>query len=156
MAELLTPEQAARFWAKVRRINDRSSCWIWTGFKNRDGYGCFNVNGKAERTHRVAYTIANKLPALPSRYEHVLHLCDHRACVSPDHLYIGTHQDNMRDKVIRHRNPTKNAAARFKSFDELTPQDITTIRHARSRGEKYAALAKRLRITIHAITQAEK
>jgi hypothetical protein len=81
-------------------LEDDNGCWIWQlGFDNH-GYGMSRVNGKQDKAHRIAYKVfVEDVPAGKS----VLHMCDVRACVNPEHLYCGTHADNMRDAKERNR-----------------------------------------------------
>ncbi len=82
-----------RFWSKVdRRESDK--CWLWTGALS-DGYGSFWVGGRSQQAHRLAYYFTTgELPKSPYA---VLHRCNNRPCVNPDHLYKGTASDNVRD-----------------------------------------------------------
>ncbi|WP_425555541.1 HNH endonuclease signature motif containing protein [Hymenobacter koreensis] len=89
---------AERFWAKVEKT---PTCWNWTASTRRDGYGWFNVNNGAQLAHRVSYELC-KGPIEDGL--HVLHSCDNPACVNPNHLSLGTHQDNMDEKVARGRS----------------------------------------------------
>lgn len=70
-----------------------TGCWLWTG-TSRNGYGRFIWDGNAYTAHRVAYQIL-KGPVPPHLM--VLHRCDTPACINPDHLFLGTQSDNMRD-----------------------------------------------------------
>ena len=87
-----------RFWDRVC-IGD--ACWEWHGgVRNAQGYGGFNWNGKKQMAHRVAWQLwVGPIPEGMS----VLHRCDNRLCVRPDHLFLGTHLDNMRDAVAKQR-----------------------------------------------------
>src|SRR3990167_1151370 len=82
-----------RFWAKVQRGD---GCCEWLGAKNRLGYGEFSVSHHIFGSHRVAYELTRG--DIPIGQD-VLHRCDNRGCVRPDHLYVGSHSDNMQDKV---------------------------------------------------------
>ena len=85
----LSPEQ--RFF---RNTIKEDSCWIWIGGKSRSGYGRFSVRGKQVFAHRFSYSrFKGEIP--PSLF--VCHACDRPACVNPDHLWLGTNTDNMRD-----------------------------------------------------------
>lgn len=75
-------------------------CLIWLGALSNSGYGCISVDGKMQRVHRFAWIVA-KGP-IPDGL-HVLHKCDTRLCINTDHLFLGTHTDNMKDKMAKGR-----------------------------------------------------
>jgi hypothetical protein len=85
-----------RFWARVQKTDD---CWLWTG-STKHGYGQVNWNGRKFIAHRAAYILT--YGAIPDGL-FVCHTCDVPACVRPDHLFLGTHADNMQDKVAKGR-----------------------------------------------------
>lgn len=123
---------AERFWEKV---DQRGVCWIWTAARHPLGYGSFSVGVGSDRVrvaaHRMAYMFFHG--PIPQGL-HVRHKCDNPPCVNPDHLELGTHQDNMRDMVERGRNvlpPTdgeNNPNARF------TELQVRQMRAMRARG----------------------
>ena len=88
------------FWARVDRSAGDEACWPYTGSRRGNGYGRLRLFGKYELAHRVAYRLtAGDIPdAL-----HVCHRCDNPPCCNPAHLFVGTHQDNMNDKVAKGR-----------------------------------------------------
>ena len=88
---------AARFWAKV---NKTDACWLWTGAKNRKGYGVINTTAGMSLAHRVSYELSGS-PIPPAK--HVLHQCDTPGCVNPEHLFLGTNLDNVRDRDSKQR-----------------------------------------------------
>ena len=88
-----------RFFDKVEKTE---SCWFWKGSTNLDGYGRFNPNGRLVGAHRFIYeTLIGPINDL-----HALHRCDIPNYVNPEHLFLGTHSDNMQDmyKKKRHGN----------------------------------------------------
>lgn len=85
-----------RFAEKIRKIRD--GCWLWTASKNNKGYGVIGRGGKnggMMYAHRLSWTLAN--PGMPLGAGLVLHMCDVRHCVNPEHLLLGTHKDNVSD-----------------------------------------------------------
>lgn len=94
-----------RFWSKVNKQGPvhpvlKTRCWLWTGAVNKDGYGCFWLNGALERAHRVAWFLITG--SWPSRL--VLHKRDQRACIRHAHHFEGSQADNVHDCVSKNRN----------------------------------------------------
>lgn len=79
---------------KARVVVDDNGCWIFQGFKHRNGYGDMCYRGENWRVHRMSFHIF-KGP-IPEGHD-VCHTCDVRACVNPNHLWTGPRQDNNRD-----------------------------------------------------------
>lgn len=88
--ECMTNEDKDRFWAKVAKPTNTYSdgCWEWRGRLSRQGYGYFDLDGKAVRAHRIAVQIVTGAPLL--RQATLDHLCRNRACVRPTHLEVVT------------------------------------------------------------------
>jgi hypothetical protein len=84
-------------------VND-NGCFICTSHPLNDGYCTISINGKSKRLHRFIYESCFGL--IPKGLS-VRHRCDTPTCINPEHLELGTHLDNMRDKVERKRNRTK-------------------------------------------------
>jgi hypothetical protein len=79
-------------------VDEETGCWLWQGdFFADTGYGRMTVDGKTSLVHRVAYAHYNGVE-IPKGLM-VCHTCNNRRCMNPDHLYLGTHNDNMRDKA---------------------------------------------------------
>jgi len=86
------------FWTKIELSDNQ--CWLWTGAKDKDGYGLFKINRIMRRAHRLMYeafygTFNKKLL--------VCHTCDNPSCVRPKHLFLGTAKDNNNDAVRKGR-----------------------------------------------------
>ena len=89
-----------RFWDKVDTSGD---CWMWTGFKNGQGYGRIYVPGTRNSmmpAHRASFLI-HYGPF--SRLDLVCHRCDNPSCVRPDHLFLGSTRDNAQDMSSKGR-----------------------------------------------------
>ena len=78
-----------------------TGCWLWTGFRFGNGYGGINVRGSVKKAHRIAWELAHG--PIPSGL-FVLHKCDVRSCILVDHLWLGTHEENMADMVSKGRH----------------------------------------------------
>ena len=123
------------FWSKV--VKQPSGCWNWIGCHatQKHPYGLFTMDGKQHRTHRLSYE-AHK-GSIPAGL-HICHACDNPACVNPDHLWAGTHQDNMKD------SGRKGGHSRFESHNgavKLNRQQIETIKKRAATGEKRTTIA---------------
>lgn len=90
------PPVEERFWANINKVG---SCWLWTGI-NTDRYGKLKISGKMVLAHRYSYEL--HFGTIPDGL-FVLHKCDTPACVNPDHLFLGTKQDNAADREQKGR-----------------------------------------------------
>jgi hypothetical protein len=86
----------------IRVLKRVRGCWTWTGYVGNVGYGVFRPSAK-QRTgaHRMSWVI-HYGPIPEGLY--VLHRCDNRVCVRPDHLFLGTVWDNRKDCVQKSRH----------------------------------------------------
>ena len=89
-----------RFLAFVQK--QENGCWFWTGSTDSDGYGYFSLSPtqKAVSAHRSAWILFKGV--IPEG-QCVLHSCDTPPCVNPNHLFLGTHKENIADKVAKGR-----------------------------------------------------
>ena len=88
-----------RYLLKVKKTNH---CWNWIGAKFQKGYGQFWIPEykRKIKAHRFSWIIhKGKIP----NDLYVLHHCDNRLCINPDHLFLGTHADNVSDKMKKGR-----------------------------------------------------
>ncbi len=82
-------------------VDPNSGCWLWTGAVDKNGYGKLTIQYRDERAHRAAYVEYNG--AIPDGMV-VCHKCDTPGCVRPDHLFLGTHADNIADRDAKGRH----------------------------------------------------
>lgn len=77
-----------------------TGCHLWMGWRELHGYGRMWVDGRTKTAHRVAWELANG-PIPEGKI--VMHTCDNRRCCNPEHLKLGTHGDNLRDRLDKRR-----------------------------------------------------
>lgn len=85
----------------AKRHEDERGCWIWTGCRDKDGYGGVQVNRQKMRAHRVSYEL--HVGPIPEGMV-VCHHCDTPSCINPAHLFVGAVQDNNLDKFRKGRH----------------------------------------------------
>lgn len=120
-----------KFWEKVVKGH---GCWEYKGAINTSGYGWLSRRRKQMSAHRWVWILVHgEIP----RGMHVLHRCDNARCVNPDHLYLGTHTDNMLDRADRRRTRRQ----------KLTHADVAAIRAMRQAGHTCQAIADKYGIS---------
>lgn len=107
-----------RFWSKV---NKTEYCWLWTGCTNNQGYGRIRYNDITLLAHRVSWQI--RFGEIPTGLL-VLHTCDNRICVNPQHLSLGTQKDNMLDA----NNKGRLISGEKHYNSKLTQEDVSAIK----------------------------
>lgn len=100
-----------------------SGCWLWIGAYDRNGYGRITRGGKTRIASR--YIWEQKYGPIPKGMN-VLHRCDVTCCVNPDHLFLGTPQENMDDKMNKGRHKCPKGSKCGGSI--LTEEDVLNIR----------------------------
>lgn len=132
----LSEEFAKQFWAYLDK-DLFGECWLWRGNLNEDGYGTFG-HGRGEKrevfTHRIAWLLAYG-PIGPDLC--ICHHCDFPPCCRPDHLFIGTHQDNMDDRTLKGRGRGIQNAAH-----KLSELEVNLVRGLHARGFQKTELAR--------------
>jgi hypothetical protein len=143
-------EVTERFMAKVFPVTE-SGCWIWEAACLKSGYGIFRLPHRTMLAHRFSYELANG-PILDS--QKVLHRCDVPSCVNPNHLFVGTNADNMRDMIDKDRQPWskthcpnghERTEANFNSFGlcRVCDRNRHAKRYADRKGGKVRACKRR-------------
>lgn len=123
-----------RFWAKVQKTD---TCWLWTGGLTSGGYGVIELRGTTRQsiaTHRFSWEL--HFGSIPDGMQ-ILHKCDVRSCVNPDHLFLGTQADNVHDCVTKGRNRAgiSNMNGETNGNSKLTDEQAIAIRAEYATGQ---------------------
>ena len=129
-----------RFWMKVKKRH-QCECWEWQE-SNRKGYGCLWVNRKYISAHRFSWILHHG--EVPSQLQ-VLHKCDNPLCVNPDHLFLGTQDENTQDRVRKERSA---GGIKTNSRGKLSKGDVVEINKLlNSRLVKQVEIAKAFNVS---------
>lgn len=121
---------ADRFWGKVEKTE---TCWLWKGTtRGHMRYGAISFKCKMLAVHRLSYEM-HIGPIPPGLL--VMHTCDVPRCVNPNHLKIGTNQDNIDDKMNKNRHHRTGPRGEKSGIAKLTNSAVNTIRLLWQKGE---------------------
>lgn len=135
-----------RFWAKVQ-ITD--GCWLWCGSLYTNGYGRFWAYGRMRMVHRFSYEI--RFGSIPDGM-FICHACDHPPCVRPDHLFLGSHADNMADMRAKGRRRSGPSDGENNGNAKLNLEQVQRIREEYGSGVTKQYLAEKYGVTPTAIS----
>lgn len=149
----ITPEQA--FWSHVDKngpvpahVPELGKCWGWTAHLAPNGYGNFGGKtippGARRYAHRASYYFHTGV--VPGQLN-VLHKCDNRRCVRPDHLFLGTQLDNVRDMAQKGRRVSNVPKGPDHHFAKFTAEKVRELRSLYASGVGPTELGRRYGVT---------
>ena len=122
----MTEKDKDRFLSRILFTENPNKCWLWGGSFDKYGYGQFHLNAsykkkKTLKATRISYYIHNNIDPLGLC---VCHKCDNPKCCNPNHLFLGTNRENIKDRDLKSRQAKGEKAASSK----LKESDIKDIR----------------------------
>src|SRR5712664_64925 len=117
-------------------------CWEWEDSCDTTGYGRMRFEGKQQQVHRLSW-LRNKGPIPEGLF--VLHKCDNRKCLNPDHLFLGNHADNAADREAKGRGANRSGADNGHAY--LNENEVRAIRTELAAGTACAELAERYNVS---------
>lgn len=149
--------RATPFWDRVDRSGE---CWLWTAYRNEDGYGTVRFDGRMQGAHRVAWQLTHG--PIPDGLD-VLHSCDNPPCCKPDHLFLGTNHDNVIDRHTKgrsknlfssdERHPARLRRGAKHWCAKLSDDAVRQIRQRRERGETTVSIGRALGVNTGTVSR---
>ncbi len=124
-----------------------SGCWEWQGYRDPAGYGQIRIDKKLHKTHRLAFGLTYGYSP-----EVICHHCDNPSCCNPEHLFGGTHADNVADRQAKGRTRTGHIYGEACNFAKLSTDVVKQIRSRYADGSiSQSQLAREYNVTQSAI-----
>lgn len=124
-------------------VDDKTGCHVYSGRKDSYGYAQVKDGPKAVLLHRWVYINAHgDIGDL-----HVLHKCDNRSCINIDHLFLGTHAENMKDMKEKKRCNPPTGFSHKRPMAKLTNEQVIEIKNLLQRGYKQADIARDFKVS---------
>ena len=124
-----------------RVVFGASECWHYCGFVGPFGYGRLTFNGIEQMAHRVSYqAFVGPIP----KGLCVLHKCDNRCCINPEHLWLGSYTDNRRDCVAKGRSKTNSRKGFKHQTNAVTPEAFERMKELRSKNLSYKKISSEI------------
>jgi len=124
--------------------NGPNGCWLWTGARSSNGYGVITIHNKTKSVHVEAYkAFKGKIP----KGLCVLHTCDIRPCINPQHLWIGTKGDNNRDAAKKGRSFGFLTNGEANSLAKFTNTQAKQIKNMANDGENQRSIARKMGVS---------
>lgn len=142
----MTERDLQRFWRKVDSSGGQAACWPWLACRDTFGHGRFRLGKNRVMAHRLAYELATG-QHIPEGAV-VRHLCNNPTCCNPAHLAVGTHADNVADRVAAGRSARGEHNGRAK----LTWAAVAAIRQQAEAGTSDCQLARQFAVSRRCIS----
>lgn len=143
-----------RFWSKVDVRGD-DECWVWKAGSVRGGYGGFRTAQKGVGSKTTAHKFSYELVKgkVPSGLM-VCHTCDNVKCCNPNHLYVGTQKDNMKDRTERGRASSRKGSCNGRA--RLTAEQVSVIKRKLLQGVSLQELSFEYKVSVPTIWQIRR
>lgn len=125
-------------------VDQTSGCWNYTLYKDPEGRAKTQIGYKSVPTARLAFIVFKNKP-MGDMF--VCHSCDNPSCINPDHLWLGTHQDNMVDRDTKGRCQRPIGVKNNKC--KLTEDNVREIRSLHKTGLSYSAISRNFNLSVN-------
>ncbi|SNY95513.1 HNH endonuclease [Halomonas sp. hl-4] len=139
----LSADDRMRFLNRIE-VDQATGCWEWQAGRNKDGYGRMKVGSRDELAHRVSYTIY-KGPIPHGKI--ACHSCDNTGCVNPEHLWLGSNEDNTQDMMKKGRHRSAGSLGSRNPRSVLSEADAIEVLELIDQGLTNKAIAAKFSVT---------